>query len=46
MPTLMKKYGNAWQARVYADGKQVASKMFPPGKKGCPEWRAAKQWEE
>ena len=46
MPTLMKKYGNAWQARVYADGKQVASKMFPPGKKGGPEWRAAKEWEE
>lgn len=46
MPTLMKKYGNAWQARVYADGKQIASKMFPPGKKGGPEWRAAKEWEE
>ena len=28
------------------DGRQMACKMFPPGKKGGPEWRAAKQWEE
>lgn len=33
-------------ARVVIDGKQVACKMFPPGKKGGPEWRAAKEWEE
>ena len=33
-------------ARVIVDGKQVACKMFPPGKKGGPEWRAAKEWEE
>lgn len=46
MPTLLKKCGNVWQARVYADGKQVSSKTFPPGKKGGSEWRAAKQWEE
>jgi len=46
MPTLMKKFDNQWQGRVYANGKQVASKLFPKGKKGGPEWRAAKQWEE
>jgi integrase len=28
------------------DGKQVACRQFPPGKKGGPEWRAAKAWEE
>lgn len=33
-------------ARVILDGKQVACRMFPPGRKGGPEWRAAKQWEE
>jgi integrase len=33
-------------ARVIVDGKQVASRQFPPGRKGGPEWRAAKQWEE
>jgi len=33
-------------ARVVVDGKQIASRQFPPGKKGGPEWRAAKQWEE
>jgi integrase len=32
-------------ARAVINGKQV-SKMFPPGKKGGPEWRDAKQWEE
>ena len=46
MPTLLKKKENAWQARVYADGKQIASKIFPSGKMGGPEWRAAKEWEE
>lgn len=46
MPTLLKKMGNAWQARVFADGKQIASKIFPSGKKGGPEWREAKEWEE
>ena len=46
MPTLLKKMGNAWQARVFADGKQIASKIFPSGKKGGPEWREAKAWEE
>ena len=33
-------------ARVVVDGKQVACRQFPPGKKGGPEWRAAKEWEE
>ncbi len=33
-------------ARVVIRGKQVASKMFPAGKLGGPEWRAAKEWEE
>lgn len=33
-------------ARVVLDGKQVACKMFPPGKKHGPNWRAAKEWEE
>jgi len=33
-------------ARVVMDGKQVACKMFPPGKKHGPQWRAAKEWEE
>jgi integrase len=33
-------------ARVVVDGRQVACRQFPPGKKGGPEWRAAKEWEE
>uniref|UniRef100_UPI002617B6B0 tyrosine-type recombinase/integrase n=1 Tax=Desulfovibrio sp. TaxID=885 RepID=UPI002617B6B0 len=33
-------------ARIIVNGRQVASRMFPPGKKGGPEWRAAKEWEE
>ena len=33
-------------ARVVINGKQVACKFFPAGKKHGPEWRAAKQWEE
>ena len=35
-----------WMARIVVNGKQIASRMFPPGKKGGPEWRAAKEWEE
>lgn len=46
MPTLRRDRGNGWWARVMVNGRQVACKMFPPGKKGGPEWRAAKQWEE
>lgn len=46
MPTLRKNRGNIWVARVVVDGKQVACRQFPPGKKGGPEWRAAKEWEE
>ena len=46
MPTLRPNKGNRWMARVVIDGRQVACKMFPPGKKGGPEWRAAKLWEE
>lgn len=33
-------------ARVVVDGRQVACKMFPPGRKHGPQWRAAKEWEE
>jgi integrase len=33
-------------ARVIVDGRQVACRQFPPGKRGGPEWRAAKEWEE
>ena len=46
MPTLRTDKGNRWMARVVLDGRQVACKMFPPGKKHGPEWRAAKEWEE
>jgi integrase len=46
MPTLRRNRGNIWLARVVLDGKQVACRQFPPGKKGGPEWRAAKEWEE
>ena len=46
MPTLRRDRGNGWWARVMKDGRQIACKMFPPGKKGGPEWRAAKEWEE
>jgi len=35
-----------WQARVYAEGQQRASKLFPWGPKGGPAWREAKAWEE
>lgn len=45
MPTLRPDKGNRWMARVVVNGRQY-SKMFPPGKKHGPEWRAAKQWEE
>ena len=33
-------------ARVIVNGRQIACKMFPAGKKHGPEWRAAKEWEE
>ena len=46
MPTLRKDRGDAWMARALVNGQQVASRLFPPGKKYGPEWRAAKQWEE
>ena len=46
MPSLRRDRGNGWWARVIVDGKQIACRMFPPGKKGGPEWRAAKEWEE
>jgi len=46
MPSLRRDRGNGWWARVIVDGRQIACKMFPPGKKGGPEWRAAKEWEE
>ncbi|MDR2487970.1 MAG: site-specific integrase [Desulfovibrio sp.] len=46
MPTLRRDRGNGWWARAIVDGRQVACRMFPPGRKGGPEWRAAKEWEE
>ena len=46
MPTLRPEKGNRWMARVVINGRQVACKMFPPGKKHGPNWRAAKEWEE
>ncbi len=46
MPTLRKDRDNIWLGRVILDGRQVACKQFPPGRKGGPEWRAAKEWEE
>lgn len=46
MPTLRRDRGNGWWARVVINGRQIACRMFPPGKKGGPEWRAAKEWEE
>jgi integrase len=46
MPSIRRDRGNGWWARVVLNGRQIACKMFPPGKKGGPEWRAAKQWEE
>lgn len=46
MPTLRKDKNNCWMARVIVNSKQIACKMFPPGKKYGPEWRAAKNWEE
>jgi len=45
MPT-QRKDRVGWWARVVIFGDQIASRMFPPGKKGGPEWRAAKEWEE
>lgn len=46
MPTLRTDKGNRWMARVVVNGEQIACKMFPPGRKHGPEWRAAKEWEE
>lgn len=45
MPTQIKARGNAWLARVVIEGKEVDSKLFPPGHKKGPEWLAARQWE-
>lgn len=46
MPTKMKSRGGQWLARVYVNGRQTASRIFPAGRKGGPEWREAKAWEE
>ena len=46
MPTLRPDRNNCWLGRVCMNGKEVASRLFGPGKKGGPEWRAAKEWEE
>lgn len=45
MPTQIKARGNAWLARVVVDGRELDSKLFPPGRKKGPEWMAARQWE-
>lgn len=45
MPTQIKSRGNAWLARVVINGKEMDSKLFPPGKKKGPEWLAARRWE-
>jgi len=45
MPTRLKTHGGQWLARVYHQGRQAASKLFPGGKKGGPQWLAAKTWE-
>ncbi len=45
MPTQIKARDNAWLARVVINGKEVDSRLFPPGKKKGPEWLAARQWE-
>jgi len=45
MPT-QRRDRMGWWARVVIAGRQVTSRMFPPGRKGGPEWRAAKEWEE
>lgn len=43
MPTLRPDKGGRWLARVVLGGKQIACKMFPPGRKFGPQWRAAKK---
>lgn len=45
MPTLLKRRNNAWLARVVINGREVDSKIFPPGRKLGPEWTEAKTWE-
>lgn len=45
MPTQIKARDNAWLARVIVNGREVDSKLFPPGRKKGPEWLAARQWE-
>ena len=45
MPTKLKSRDNAWLARVIVAGKQMDSKIFPPGRVKGPEWTAAKNWE-
>ena len=45
MPSLRRDRGNGWWGRVIVDGRQVACRMFPPGRKKGPEWTAAKSWE-
>jgi integrase len=46
MPIKRNDRNGQWLARVQIEGRVVASKMFPPGRRGGPEWRAAKEWEE
>lgn len=45
MPTKLKNRDDCWLARVVVDGKQIDSKVFPPGRVKGSEWTAAKNWE-
>lgn len=45
MPTKLKNRDGCWLARVMMGGRQVDSKVFPPGRLKGPEWMAARNWE-
>ena len=45
MPTLLKRRNNEWVGRVMINGREVESKIFPPGRKNGPEWLEARNWE-
>ncbi len=46
MPSLRTDKGNQWMARAIVNGKQIACKLFPAGKKYGSSWKQAKAWEE
>lgn len=45
MPTKLKSRDGCWLGRVVINGRQVDSKVFPPGRMKGPEWTEAKNWE-